>query len=212
MSLCRIACNVQTTALCIVDAFGLDGRLPESKAEGAELATEWVLLTSGTTGRPKLVVHTLASLTGAIGNNRAQPRTRVVWSTFYDIRRYGGLQIFLRAVMTGTSWCYRARRNLPADFLARAAADGVTHISGTPSHWRRALMSPAAHLIDTGIRSSIRRNRRPGNPEPFARLRIRKRESAMHSPPRRLGVAFDVNDGLAGFPASGARTARRMSK
>ena len=25
---------------------------------------------------------------------------------------------------------------------------GVTHISGTPSHWRRALMSPMARCID----------------------------------------------------------------
>ena len=31
-----------------------------------EFETEWVLLTSGTTGLPKLTVHTLASLTGAI--------------------------------------------------------------------------------------------------------------------------------------------------
>src|SRR5256885_8111827 len=34
-----------------------------------------------------------------------------------------------------------------ADFLARAAAAGVTHISGTPSHWRRALMSGATARI-----------------------------------------------------------------
>ena len=32
-------------------------------------------------------------------------------------------------------------RNRHADFLVRAGAHGVTHISGTPSHWRRALMS-----------------------------------------------------------------------
>ena len=71
-----------------------------TQAHGAK--TEWILLTSGTTGLPKLVVHTLASLAGAIkqGNAAASP---VVWSTFYDIRRYGGLQIFLRAVLTGTS-------------------------------------------------------------------------------------------------------------
>ena len=33
------------------------------------------------------------------------------------------------------------------DFMARVGAHGVTHISGTPSHWRRALMSPAARRI-----------------------------------------------------------------
>ena len=30
-----------------------------------------------------------------------------------------------------------------ADFLARLGEHGVTHLTGTPSHWRRALMSPA---------------------------------------------------------------------
>ena len=43
--------------------------------------TEWVLLTSGTTGVPKLVVHTLASLAGAIDIGKPG-NERVIWSTF----------------------------------------------------------------------------------------------------------------------------------
>ena len=63
----------------------------------APIATEWVLLTSGTTGVPKMVVHSLAALTGAI--KPSQPGDAPpVWATFYDIRRYGGLQILLRAL------------------------------------------------------------------------------------------------------------------
>src|SRR5258707_925982 len=61
--------------------------------------TEWVLLTSGTTGVPKLVAHNVASLTAPIKAGTASP----VWGTFYDIRRYGGLQIFFRAVIGGGS-------------------------------------------------------------------------------------------------------------
>src|ERR1700729_3902476 len=56
----------------------------------ASEATEWILLTSGTTGEPKLVLHTLESLAGALPRQPASAGP-MVWSTFYDIRRYGGL-------------------------------------------------------------------------------------------------------------------------
>ena len=48
------------------------------------------------------MLHTLATLAGAIeiGGPSVAP---MVWSTFYDIRRYGGLQIFLRAILTNNS-------------------------------------------------------------------------------------------------------------
>jgi len=173
---------------------------PGSVDRSARYQTEWILLTSGTTGRPKLVVHTLLSLAGAI--ERPSSRTeKIVWSTFYDIRRYGGLQIFLRAMLTGTSLVLSSAQESTAEFLARASFCGVTHISGTPSHWRRALMSPAAHEIA---------------PE-YVRLSGEIADQAilnhLHSiyPQARIahafasteaGLAFEVNDGVAGFPES----------
>ena len=105
--------------------------------------TEWVLLTSGTTGVPKLVAHNVASLTAPIKVGAGSP----VWGTFYDIRRYGGLQIFFRAVVGGGSLILSNAGEPVADHLARLAAHGVTHLSGTPSHWWRVLMGPAARTI-----------------------------------------------------------------
>ena len=118
-----------------------------SASEPADcFATEWVLLTSGTTGTPKLVVHTLEALTGAFAG-RAQPVAGVVWATFYDIRRYGGLQIFLRAVTGPTTLVLSNPEESSSDHLNRLAQCGVTHISGTPTHWRRAIMNPVAKVF-----------------------------------------------------------------
>jgi acyl-coenzyme A synthetase/AMP-(fatty) acid ligase len=162
--------------------------------------TEWVLLTSGTTGLPKMLVHTLSSLAGAIKVGRA-PENPVVWSTFYDIRRYGGLQIFLRALLGGGSLVLSSAQESTGDFLMRAGAHGVTHISGTPSHWRRAVMSPLARSIapryvrlsgeiaDQGILDQLRT--------------VYPEASIAHAfASTEAGVGFDVGDGLSGFPAS----------
>lgn len=169
------------------------------RESGDRRETEWVLLTSGTTGLPKLTVHTLASLTGAI-TPTAKPQNAVVWSTFYDIRRYGGLQIFLRAMLDGGSLVLSSSRESTGDFLTRAGADGVTHISGTPSHWRRALMSPLANklapqyvrlsgeIVDQGILDGLKA--------------VYKNATIVHAfASTEAGVGFDVRDGLAGFPA-----------
>ena len=169
---------------------------PFSRRAGAAHATEWVLPTSGTTGPPKLVVHDMGTLTGAI-----QEAPRQLWATFYDIRRYGGLQIFLRALSgAGSLWIQSADESVD-DFLDRIGDAGITHISGTPSHWRKALMSGVAELIDPeyvrlsgeiadeGILAALRAQ------YPDARI-----EHAYAS--TEAGVAFSVGDEKPGFPAS----------
>jgi acyl-coenzyme A synthetase/AMP-(fatty) acid ligase len=173
--------------------------VPRVDASQERLPTEWILLTSGTTGRPKMVLHTLASLAGAI--SASESHTRVIWSTFYDIRRYGGLQIYLRAVLTCSSLLLTCPEEPVANFLQRAGEAGVTHISGTPSHWRRALMSPEADRIapryirlsgeiaDQAILNSLR------SFYPDA-------EISHAFATTEAGVAFDVRDALSGFPAS----------
>jgi acyl-coenzyme A synthetase/AMP-(fatty) acid ligase len=178
-----------------------DGKVfPKGHCTSGRYETEWVLLTSGTTGVPKLVVHTLASLAGAIDIGKPG-NGRVIWSTFYDIRRYGGLQIFLRAMLTGTSLLLSSAQTSTADFLAYAGANGVTHLSGTPSHWRRALMSSSAHLIaPTYIRLS-------GEIADQAILdhlaQVYPQAHIGHAfATTEAGVAFDVNDGITGFPSS----------
>lgn len=161
--------------------------------------TEWILLTSGTTGVPKLVSHTLESLAGAIvpSNTSADP---VVWSTFYDIRRYGGLQILLRASLTGKSLVLMGADESTPDFLTRAGLLGITHISGTPSQWRRALMSTAACNIRPNY---VRLSGEVVDQAILNRLRaIYPEAKIVHAfASTEAGVAFEVHDGYAGFPA-----------
>lgn len=207
----------------VVDAAGVDAVVFDESAPAAEIPlavrcsaeikpgvcdhrledgplrqTEWILLTSGTTGRPKLVAHTLESLTGAI-EDASTPAGTVVWSTFYDIRRYGGLQIFLRAILTGSSMVFSSATEPVAEFLAWAGAHGVTHISGTPSHWRRALMSPAAHKLAPEY---IRLSGEIADQEILNRLHSCYPQARIgHAfASTEAGVGFAVNDGLAGFP------------
>src|ERR1700680_4588475 len=87
-------------------------------------ATEWLMLTSGTSGVPKIVGHSLEALTGAIVADGSAHGAASVWATFYDIRRYGGLQIFLRAVVGGGSMVLSEPGERTADHVARLNARG----------------------------------------------------------------------------------------
>lgn len=161
--------------------------------------TDWIMPTSGTSGAPKLVAHSLHGLLGAITKEPLR-ELPVIWATFYDIRRYGGLQIFLRAITGGATLVLSDPDEPLPDYLARCRAAGVSHMSGTPSHWRRLMMTPHANMLaleyirlsgeiaDQAILDSLR------GASPDARI-----EHAFAS--TEAGVAFEVSDGLEGFPA-----------
>lgn len=172
---------------------------PCGPAALSPVATQWVLLTSGTTGEPKMLLHDLAGLTGAIKPGQLDGPD-VVWGTFYDIRRYGGLQIFLRALLGNRPLVLPDPAESPTDHLVRLGAHGVTHLTGTPSHWRRALMNPAVRAIapryirlsgeiaDQAILDALR--------SVFPAAAIGHAYASTEG-----GVSFEVTDGREGFPA-----------
>jgi acyl-coenzyme A synthetase/AMP-(fatty) acid ligase len=167
----------------------------------SERMTEWLMLTSGTSGVPKIVGHTLEGLTGAIVADGPAHGVHPVWATFYDIRRYGGLQIFLRAIIGGGSMVLSEPSEAIADHVARLQEHSVTHLSGTPSHWRKLLMSGAAsgfspryvrlsgEIADQAVLDGLR--------HAFPAASIGHAYASTEA-----GVGFAVNDGLEGVPAS----------
>src|SRR5258708_35876556 len=90
----------------------------------ARCETEWVLLTSGTTAAAKMGRHTFSPLTGAVAAP-AEPASNIVWGTFYDIRRYGGLQVLLRALVGGASFVVGGPDETAGRYLERLAAHGA---------------------------------------------------------------------------------------
>jgi acyl-coenzyme A synthetase/AMP-(fatty) acid ligase len=87
-----------------------------------------------------------------------------------------------------------------ADHVARLRAGGVTHISGTPSHWRKLLMSGAAanfspryvrlsgEIADQAVLDGLART--------FPLASIGHAYASTEA-----GVGFAVDDGCEGFPA-----------
>src|ERR1700722_2611864 len=174
---------------------------PAAAKAQTEGATEWLRLTSGTSGVPKIVSQTLVGLTGAIVAESLTRSGPAIWATFYDIRRYGGLQIFLRAIIGGGSMVLSEPGEPLADYITRLRAAGVTQISGTPSHWRKLLMSGSVagfspryvrlsgEIADQAVLDGLSRA--------FPAASIGHAYASTEA-----GVGFAVNDGLEGFPAT----------
>jgi acyl-coenzyme A synthetase/AMP-(fatty) acid ligase len=173
--------------------------MPTGRLALPRIHTQWVLLTSGTTGVPKMVVHDFASLTAPMRS--ASPADGAdVWGTFYDIRRFGGLQIYFRALCSDASLVLSSAGEPVAEHLDRLQEHKVTHLSGTPSQWRRAMMMPKFGAIAPRY---VRLSGEIADQTVLDSLRIAFPQAAIgHAyASTEAGVAFDVNDGRAGFPA-----------
>lgn len=180
--------------------YRLSAPVPHEGGAREPIYTEWALPTSGTTGAPRLAVHGLAGLLGAIAPQTAHG-SPLVWATFYDIRRYGGLQIFLRAISSGVTLVLSDAGEPLGDHLVRLRDAGATHISGTPSHWRWLLMNGQADMIAPVY---IRLSGEIADRAVLDALAgaYPKAEIVHAFATTEAGVAFEVSDGDEGFPAS----------
>lgn len=167
--------------------------------DAAPVATLWLMTTSGTTGVPKIVTHSVASLTRSVRGTR--PEALPVWGLLYDMTRFAGMQVGLQA-MTGHGTLAAIDRDAALGAqVAEMAAAGVTHLSATPTLWRRLLMAPGVEelplrqitlggeIAEQTVLDAIRAR--------FPRARVTHIYASTE-----IGVGFAVNDGRAGFPES----------
>lgn len=99
-----------------------------------------LLLTSGTTGKPKVAHQTLESLLGRVKNASIERNLGARWLLTYESHSFAGLQVVLSALASQGTLIAPSDRGL-ASLIAAARRHGATHVSGTPTFWRALLLA-----------------------------------------------------------------------
>jgi acyl-coenzyme A synthetase/AMP-(fatty) acid ligase len=161
--------------------------------------TVWTIPTSGTTGTPKLVQHTLESLTRSVKRDSTRGAD-LVWGQLYEISRFAGLQVLFQALLGGSSLALFGELADPSGLGKTFKAAGVNALSATPTMWRRLLMAGAIDALDLSIitlggeaTDDFLLN------ELAAKFPAAKISHIYAS--TEAGVGFSVTDRKAGFPA-----------
>ncbi len=165
-----------------------------------EAETRWIIPTSGTSGAPRLVAHSLTTLTRTSRTSEARGH-EFCWGLLYSLSRFAGLQVFFQALL-GHSTLVLVNPSDPLDHnISCLAESGCNALSATPTMWRRILMSPAGdklalrqitlggEIADQKLLDVL------GKTFPAARI-VHVFAST------EAGVGFSVADGQAGFPAA----------
>ena len=160
-----------------------------------------LLTTSGTTGKPKVAVHSIEVLASRAMETKSRAEGSRWLLTFHPAS-FAGLQVILTVVVGGSELIALAHPNMTN--LVQAAHEGrPTHISATPTFWRSLLVAVSAtehglplqqitiggEAVDQSTLNQLRRA------YPQARL-------AHIYASTEAGALFAVRDGQAGFPAA----------
>lgn len=159
------------------------------------------MMTSGTTGKPKIAAHTLATLARRMRSAVDMPQNREgKWLLTYQPTGFAGIQVQLTAVLSHGQIVVPLQRN-PSGFYQAALTHGVTQISATPTFWRSFLMvaepgKPALRQITLGGEAADQAT--------LDRIRAAYPEARVTHiyASTEAGVVFAVHDGLTGFPAA----------
>jgi acyl-coenzyme A synthetase/AMP-(fatty) acid ligase len=95
--------------------------------------SEISIFSSGTTGKPKRIIHTILSLTRTV--RLSNSTKEIIWAFAYNPTHIAGLQVFFQALFNKNTVIdvYKQSRNTIYDALDQF---GITHISATPTFYR----------------------------------------------------------------------------
>ena len=112
--------------------------------------SEITIFTSGTTGQPKKVVHSIATLTRSV---RLGDRYECqIWAYAYNPTHMAGLQVFFQAFENQNTLVNVF--NQPREFVYQQIQEkGITHISATPTFYR--LLLPFEQAYESVIRVTL---------------------------------------------------------
>jgi acyl-coenzyme A synthetase/AMP-(fatty) acid ligase len=160
--------------------------------------TQWLLATSGTTGTPKLICHTLSSITRSVKRDKTKGGF-FVWGLLYEPSRFAGLQVLLQALFSGSLLIASELREFDSQIEA-FVRHGVNALSATPSLWRKMLMDgriKACPLRQITLGGEIAdQHILDGLSHSFPAARIVHIYASTEA-----GTAFAVHDCCVGFPA-----------
>lgn len=170
-----------------------------SAAEGVD--SEFLVLTSGTTGQPKCVRYLWSDLIQQVRESARSRGTR--WLLAYHLNHFAGIQMFLHVLVNRAALVVPDSGSV-SDMLATARANEVTHISASPTFWRFAIAQlqaeeqPLPGLQQITLGSEVVT---PSLLESLKAMFPRVRISQVYASTE-AGSCVSVADGRAGLPLS----------
>ena len=113
-------------------------------------ASEITIFTSGTTGQPKKVIHSVQGLTRSV--RCAERYQWQVWAYAYNPTHMAGLQVFFQAFMN-QNFLVNVFNKSRAEVYELIENESVTHVSATPTFYR--LLLPFEKAYQTVLRVTL---------------------------------------------------------